>query len=128
MSQTPVVYPDADKIPFPVAASPTACRRSPHLFSHEVTTTPAARADIEQAKRMCAACPIAASCLKWALTHPAETRVGVWAATTARERTRLRQRLAGRLGTGWVTVIADRDQRRKHATLAAHSTQLQSAR
>jgi WhiB family redox-sensing transcriptional regulator len=99
----------------------------PHLFSHDRLTTPTAQADTEQAKRLCAGCPIAASCLKWALAHPSETRIGVWAGTTTRQRAHLRRRLAGRLGTRWVSAIAHRDQRRKYATRAARSTQAKSA-
>ncbi|WP_442817235.1 hypothetical protein [Streptomyces sp. NBC_01334] len=61
----------------------------------------------------------AAGCLKWALAHPTQARLGVWAGTTARERTHLRQRLADRLGTDWVTVVADREDRRREQRQAA---------
>ncbi|MEH0557340.1 WhiB family transcriptional regulator [Streptomyces sp. B21-101] len=76
--------PASDRITFPFTASPTACQRQPALFSHEATTTPAAQTDIEQATLLCSSCPIAAGCLKWALSHPGEARLGVWAGTTAR--------------------------------------------
>lgn len=92
-------------IPYPYTG-PTACRPAPGLFSHERTTEPAARRDIEQARRFCRRCPIAADCLRWALTHPDETRIGVYAATTPGQRRRLRRRLAERLGPDWTRVIA----------------------
>ncbi|MEU1193547.1 WhiB family transcriptional regulator [Streptomyces sp. NPDC005859] len=111
--------PASDRILFPYTATPTACQRQPALFSHEATSTPAAQADIEQAKQLCSGCPIAAGCLKWALAHASEARLGVWAGTTARQRTQLRQRLADRLGTDWVTVVADREDRRRARRLAA---------
>ncbi|MEU9438393.1 WhiB family transcriptional regulator [Streptomyces sp. NPDC048252] len=111
--------PASDRIDFPYTAYPTACQRRPTLFSHETTSTRAAQTDIEQAKLLCSGCPIAAGCLKWALAHPTQARLGVWAGTTARERTHLRQRLADRLGTDWVTVVADRDDRRRAQRQAA---------
>ncbi|MFI5877080.1 WhiB family transcriptional regulator [Streptomyces sp. NPDC051445] len=111
--------PASDRIVFPFTASPTACQRRPGLFSHEETSTPAAQADIEHAKQLCAGCPIAAGCLKWALSHPSEARLGVWAGTTARQRTQLRRRLADRLGADWVAVVADREDRRRAQRLAA---------
>ncbi|MEU9313419.1 WhiB family transcriptional regulator [Streptomyces sp. NPDC048256] len=116
--------PDSDRITFPYTATPTACQRQPTLFSHEATSTPAAQADIEQAKQLCSGCPIAAGCLKWALAHASEARLGVWASTTARQRTQLRWRLADRLGTDWATVVADREDRRRAQRLAARYTPL----
>lgn len=41
---------------------------------------------IEQAREVCRRCPVIRECLAWALTH---TEHGVWAATTASERTEL---------------------------------------
>lgn len=41
---------------------------------------------IEQARQICRRCPVIRECLAWALTHPEH---GVWAATTAEERTEL---------------------------------------
>ncbi|MFJ9026507.1 WhiB family transcriptional regulator [Streptomyces sp. NPDC102259] len=116
--------PASDRITFPYTASPTACQRQPALFSHEATTTPAAQTGIEQAKQLCSGCPIAAGCLKWALAHASEARLGVWAGTTARQRTQLRQRLADRLGTDWVTVVADHDQWLRQQRQAARHTPL----
>ncbi|MFF3208367.1 WhiB family transcriptional regulator [Streptomyces sp. NPDC002962] len=116
--------PASDRITFPFTASPTACQRRPALFSHEEASTPAAQADIEQAKQLCSGCPIAAGCLKWALAHPSEARLGVWAGTTARQRPHLRQRLADRLGTDWVTVVADHEDQRRAQRQAARHTPL----
>ncbi|MER5200743.1 WhiB family transcriptional regulator [Streptomyces sp. NPDC002755] len=103
--------PASARIAFPYTATPTACQHQPALFSHEATSTPTAQADIEQATLLCSGCPIATGCLKWALAHPSEACLGVWAGTTARQRTHLRQRLVVRLGTDWVTVVAGHDQR-----------------
>ncbi|WP_329021702.1 MULTISPECIES: WhiB family transcriptional regulator [unclassified Streptomyces] len=50
------------------------------------------------ARRACSGCPIVTDCLKWALANPGLPPTGVWAATTKRERTRLRNQLAARLG------------------------------
>ncbi|MFE7077252.1 WhiB family transcriptional regulator [Streptomyces sp. NPDC057620] len=95
-------------IPFPASDTPIACRTRPEWFSHEQTSTRAATADIAKAKRVCAGCPIVTDCLKWALAHPNLTVVGVWAATTPRERPALRRRLRERLGPDWVRLIAQR--------------------
>ncbi|MFG2284038.1 WhiB family transcriptional regulator [Streptomyces asoensis] len=116
--------PASDRITFPYTASPTACQRQPAHFSHEETSSPAAQTDIEQAKQLCAGCPIATGCLKWALAHPSDARLGVWAGTTTRDRTRLRQRLTDRLGTDWVTVVADREDQRREQRQAARHTPL----
>ncbi|MET7458307.1 WhiB family transcriptional regulator [Streptomyces sp. NPDC005574] len=96
------------RIPFPVPATPTACRRTPQAFDvdrGEVSDLTAADR-IRQAKAACRACPAAAACMRWALAHPALTRTNVWAATTAPERAALRKRLVGRLGPDWIGVIA----------------------
>ncbi|MGP4004472.1 WhiB family transcriptional regulator [Streptomyces sp. 8N706] len=98
------------RIPFPFTDTPTACQTHPRWFSHEQTSTRAAEQDIAKAKLACSGCPIVTDCLKWALAHPDLTRVGVWAATTTRQRGQLRRRLANRLGPDWVGVIAQRDQ------------------
>lgn len=100
----------APRIPFPFTDTPTACQKRPKWFSHEQTSTRAAEKDIAQAKRACSGCPIVNDCLKWALAHPDLTMVGVWAATTPRQRQQLRRRLKNRLGPDWVGVVARRDQ------------------
>ncbi|MGC2997135.1 WhiB family transcriptional regulator [Streptomyces sp. G35A] len=104
------------RIPFPRTDRPLACQAHPDWFAHEQTSVPAAQQDIDKAKRACAGCPIAAGCLKWALANPGPSRIGVWAATTSRERSILRRRLRARLGPDWIGVVAqadrDRDRRR----------------
>lgn len=53
--------------------------------------------DLDRARRICAACPIAEGCLEWALVHREE--YGIWGGTTERERRRIRSErgeLAGR--------------------------------
>ncbi|WUS43364.1 WhiB family transcriptional regulator [Streptomyces mirabilis] len=75
------------RIPLPTPATPTACHSNPQAFDVDrgEVTDPAAADRIRQAKATCRTCPIAAACLRWALTHPDLTRIGVWAATTAFE-------------------------------------------
>ncbi len=105
--------PDPDpRIPFPRTEQPTACRANPGWFSHERTTGAQRERDIARAKKACRACPVAEGCLKWALANPDLTRVGVWAATTPRDRTALRQRLKERLGQDWVGAVAAQDAAR----------------
>lgn len=51
----------------------------------------------DEAKRICARCPVVQQCLDWALSLPAET-VGIWGATTVSERRTLRRMGAARTG------------------------------
>ncbi|MEV7291232.1 hypothetical protein AB0N79_06400 [Streptomyces microflavus] len=44
---------------------------------------------------------------------PDLTPTGVWAATTKRDRTRLRRQLTARLGDDWAGVVAEQDRRRR---------------
>ncbi|MFF5881039.1 WhiB family transcriptional regulator [Streptomyces californicus] len=105
------------RLPFPVSDQPLACRANPSLFAIEDVSTaddPRAREKATaQAKRACAGCPVAAECLKWALANPELAPAGVWAATTRRDRTRLRRQLVARLGDDWPGVVADQDRRRR---------------
>jgi len=98
------------RIPFPYSPTPTACRTQPQTFAYDRGTgsDPEVRARIAQAKFACRRCPIATACLQWALAHPELTPEGIWAATTATERTGLRNRLVARLGKDWVGVVAGR--------------------
>lgn len=107
----------ADRIPFPAPARPTACRRTPGLFdvAYGEATAPEAAERIRAAKAACRRCPFAVDCLRWALTHPAETSTNIWAGTTAGERTRLRTRLEQRLGPAWGDVLADTTRERRTA-------------
>ncbi|MCX5055077.1 WhiB family transcriptional regulator [Streptomyces sp. NBC_00474] len=95
-------------IPFPTPATPTECRRSPRTFdvARGEATDPVAADRIRAAKAACRRCPIAESCLRWALANPDQTPTNVWAATTAGERTLLRSRLARRLGPDWIDALA----------------------
>ncbi|MFJ9729269.1 WhiB family transcriptional regulator [Streptomyces sp. NPDC101209] len=100
------------RIPFPQAETTLACRTNPGLFHYEGSTSPEDRARIERARTACRGCPIAEGCLKWALANPSLTRTGIWAATTTRQRTRLRRSLHLRLGSDWVGVVARADRAR----------------
>lgn len=62
-----------------------ACRDAdPDLFFPEDRTR------VEEARAICAGCPLLASCQDWALRHE---RHGIWGATTAGERRSARRRL-----------------------------------
>ncbi|MFD1277906.1 WhiB family transcriptional regulator [Streptomyces kaempferi] len=97
------------RIPLPASATRTACRNDPQRFDVErgEVTASAAADRIRQAKATCRTCPIAAACLRWALTHTDLSRGGVWTATTEPERAALRRRLEKRLGP-------DRGERPRH--------------
>ncbi len=65
-----------------------ACRRAdPDLF-FPVRETGAALRQIDQAKRICQACPVRAPCLAWALDQGISS--GIWGGTTAKERQAIR--------------------------------------
>ncbi|MFI1293345.1 WhiB family transcriptional regulator [Streptomyces sp. NPDC020792] len=121
MSRTtsaPAVMADP-RISFPRTEAPLACQTNPAWFIHEYGQTGPDDADrIERAKTACGGCPIADGCLKWALANPQLTPSGIWAATTARQRTALRRRLQIRLGLDWVGVVAQAD-RAQNARCAA---------
>jgi WhiB family redox-sensing transcriptional regulator len=106
----------APGIPFPRSEQPTACQTNPTRFSHDSnggdTAPDDVARDVRLAREDCAQCPVVTGCLKWALVNPKLTRIGVWAATTPRERTGLRRRQADRLGPDWVAKIAAADRRR----------------
>ena len=71
-----------------------ACRDAdPDLFFPPGTTGPALR-DLDEAKRICRACPARSQCLSWALDHGVTD--GVWGGTTADER-RVIRRLSFRM-------------------------------
>jgi WhiB family redox-sensing transcriptional regulator len=66
-----------------------ACRDAdPDLFFPVGTTGPALR-HIDEAKRICRACPAQTQCLAWALDHGVTD--GVWGGTTADERHAIRR-------------------------------------
>ncbi|MEE1735440.1 WhiB family transcriptional regulator [Streptomyces sp. BE147] len=115
--QPPTFIAADTRIPFPVSDQPLSCCTDPALFAIEdVSTTDDPRAREKattEAKQACSGCPVAAECLKWALANPDLTQTGVWAATTKRDRTRLRKQLTARLGDNWVGTVADQDRRRR---------------
>ena len=66
-----------------------ACRASdPDLFFPVGTIGPAL-SQIDEAKRICRACPAQAACLAWATDHGVTS--GVWGGTTEEERRVLRR-------------------------------------
>lgn len=70
-----------------------ACRdEEPELF-FPPGRNDTARAQIEAAKSICAACPVRAACLRFALDT--EQGEGIWGGRTARERDMLRHDPAG---------------------------------
>lgn len=115
----PTVEEVDDRIPFPATTAPTACRSHPAWFSHEQVNTADEEKDVARAKAACAACPIVKGCLKWALANPDATRIGVWAATTPRQRDRLRQRLIARHGEDWVGAVTAKERERARRRQAA---------
>jgi WhiB family transcriptional regulator, redox-sensing transcriptional regulator len=70
-----------------------ACRHAdPDLFFPIATAGPALD-QIDQAKRICRACPVQQPCLAWALELGVES--GIWAGTTEDERRAIRAASAG---------------------------------
>ena len=68
-----------------------ACRQAdPELFFPVGTTGPVVR-QIDDAKRVCQACPARTPCLAWALSH--NVAWGVWGGTTEEERRAIRRAL-----------------------------------
>jgi WhiB family transcriptional regulator, redox-sensing transcriptional regulator len=77
-----------------------ACRGAdPELFFPEGTSSPALRA-AAQAKQICAACPVRALCLDWALSRGGG--FGIWGGRTEEER------------RGFPSLLARRDQEESH--------------
>ena len=64
--------------------------QDPELFFPLGTAGPAVQAQVEQARQVCAACPVRNPCLAWALTEGADH--GVWGGRTEDERRNLRRR------------------------------------
>jgi len=68
-----------------------ACRHAdPDLFFPIGDTGPALR-QIDEAKRICQACPARTPCLAWALDHG--VAAGIWGGTTEDERPAIRRAL-----------------------------------
>jgi WhiB family redox-sensing transcriptional regulator len=111
-------------IPFPYSEEPTRCSTDPDLFNHEYDSAPRRETEekLRRARQACSGCVLVNSCLKWALANPDLTPTGVWAATTARERKALRDRLVGRLGPDWVSIVAAEDRRMTRRLSSPHSS------
>ncbi|WP_329046638.1 WhiB family transcriptional regulator [Streptomyces sp. NBC_01422] len=109
----------AAQIPFPRPATPTACRTSPELFTHEPGDTDRARA--AAARAVCSGCPLAPTCLKWALANPEQTPTGIWAGTNPLQRRILRARLANRLGSNWVHLLTAQERARQERKAAVRT-------
>ncbi|MFB8027313.1 MULTISPECIES: WhiB family transcriptional regulator [unclassified Streptomyces] len=112
----------AARIPFSHPTTPTACRTSPELFTHEPGDTEGDRAT--EARTVCSACTLAPTCLKWALANPDQTPTGIWAGTSPLQRRILRARLTNRLGTNWMHTVAARDRARHVRETAVRSQPL----
>jgi WhiB family redox-sensing transcriptional regulator len=66
-----------------------ACRDAdPDLFFPIGTSGPVLR-QIDEAKRICRACPVQTACLAWAIDHAVTS--GVWGGTTSDERRAIRR-------------------------------------
>ncbi|OQQ13106.1 hypothetical protein B0675_39440 [Streptomyces sp. M41(2017)] len=118
--------PTDPRFPFPTAQ--TRCQSEPGRFDFANGDRTAGgeetRQRIEAARTACAGCPAASDCLLWALVNKQATRVGIWAATTPRERNTLRKRIADRLGPDWVDALADQIKARRERAVAARNNPL----
>ncbi|MEU3522061.1 WhiB family transcriptional regulator [Streptomyces sp. NPDC006654] len=108
------------RFPRPQSPTPTQCQRTPEMFDFEYGDCNRKGPELIQARRACSRCPLAADCLLWALVNKDLTPVGIIAGTTPRQRTKLRDRLAARLGPNWIDVLAAQEQARR-AQAAARS-------
>jgi WhiB family transcriptional regulator, redox-sensing transcriptional regulator len=71
-----------------------ACRgEEPELFFPVGSAGPAALAQIAEAKKICARCPVRQACLVFAMATGQE--YGIWGGLTEDERSQLRRRVAG---------------------------------
>ncbi|MGA4953735.1 WhiB family transcriptional regulator [Streptomyces lydicamycinicus] len=115
--------PDADnRIPFPRTDKTPACANDPQAFAIEDIASRAEREKaLAKARLACSGCPIVKGCLQWALANKQLTPTGVWAATTARQRTTLRKDLVQRLGPDWVGVVAEQARRKQEKQRAARA-------
>ncbi|MFM9590761.1 WhiB family transcriptional regulator [Streptomyces scabiei] len=75
------VIPFLDQLP--EGHSETPCRHYAALFVDSLRATPS-REVVEEAKRLCAVCPVRPQCLEYALTH--DEREGIWGGHTIDER------------------------------------------
>lgn len=106
------------QFPQPQSPTPTQCQRTPQAFDFEYGDCNRKMPELEAARRACSRCPLAPDCLLWALVNKDLTPVGIFAGTTPRQRTKLRNRLAARLGPDWIDVLADQDPARRTLAVA----------
>ncbi|MCX4993515.1 WhiB family transcriptional regulator [Streptomyces sp. NBC_00568] len=82
-----------EPLPPTTGAEPCAGSRGFFLDSYAPQTR-----EVLAAGALCRRCPVAKSCLIWALANPTLAYDGIWAATTPSQRRTLRKRLLHRLG------------------------------
>lgn len=63
-------------------------------------------AGVDEAKAVCASCPVGAECLAYACTPGRLERIGVWGGMSERERRTYRARLRCQQGVGAVVTVA----------------------
>ncbi|MFF8329201.1 WhiB family transcriptional regulator [Rhodococcus qingshengii] len=115
------IYPhgtEHPRFPRPQSQTPTQCQLTPQLFDFEYGDCNRKEPELDRARRACSRCPLAADCLLWALVNKTLTPVGIIAGTTPRQRKKLRDRLAARLGPDWIDVLANQDQARRNRAAA----------
>lgn len=66
-----------------------ACRRQDPEMFFPISEGPAFQLEIEEAKAVCAGCPVSVDCYEWAFTQGEPD--GIWGGTTPEERRALRQ-------------------------------------
>jgi hypothetical protein len=84
-------------VPLPDFTGTEPCFDRPERFFHDAYNRD--QPEVRAALRECRHCPLAPVCLVWALANPDLSRHGIWGATTPRQRTRLRTKVAARVGT-----------------------------
>ncbi|MEU5314408.1 WhiB family transcriptional regulator [Streptomyces sp. NPDC021562] len=104
------------QFPQPQSQTPTQCQLTPQLFDFEYGDCNRKMPELMRARRACSRCPLAPDCLLWALVNKTLTPVGIFAGTTPRQRTKLRDRLAARLGPDWINVLAHQNRAARPST------------
>jgi WhiB family redox-sensing transcriptional regulator len=83
-------------VPMPPLTGAEPCRdRTEHFFPDAYTRD---QPEVRVALLECRRCPLAPVCLVWALANPRLSQHGIWGATTPRQRTALRTKVAARVG------------------------------
>jgi len=93
-ARLPLVVPPIEvprrQFPWPVWHELAACRGAGDrlFFGDDPDERPTlSRSDLAKARAICEQCPVARTCLAWALTKP--ERFGVWGGTSGRQRDRM---------------------------------------